>query len=67
MEIKEKFISIVSKWKKVNKLYLLISYNKNITLKDFKALSEDELNIMCAEFLTRNLHHDDVNKIMTIK
>jgi hypothetical protein len=64
MEIKEKFIGIVGKWQKEEKITLLKEYGD---ARDIARISDERLNEKCAELLIVNLNEKDINKILNIK
>lgn len=64
MELKEKFISIVGKWQKEEKITLLKEYGD---ARGIARISDKRLNEKCAELLIINLNEEDVNKILEIK
>jgi hypothetical protein len=64
MELKEKFINIVNKWQKIEKINLLKEYGD---ARGIARISDERLNEKCAELLILNLNANDIGKILNIK
>jgi hypothetical protein len=64
MGVKEKFISIVNKWQKEEKINLLKEYGD---ARGIARISDERLNEKCADILVTNLNKDDREKILNIK
>jgi hypothetical protein len=65
MEIREKFIEMVSNWDTLHKMYLLSEYSDVDVFSD--SISMDKLDEVCVDILMKNLNSEDIQKILNIK